>query len=72
MFLYTVQGTTDAGSPGSTSFWIDMSGSSASSRVANLLAAAASGRSLCVWNFGQTESYGGQTGYIAEIEEVSW
>lgn len=72
MFLYTIQGTTDAGTSGSTSFWIDMTGTGAGSRVANLLAAAAAGRSLCVWNYGQTDDYGGQAAYIAIIEEVSW
>lgn len=70
--LYTIQGRTDAGSSGSTSFWIDMTGTGAASRVATLLAAAAAGKSLCAWNYGLTENYGGQSAYVVEIEEVSW
>lgn len=72
MFMFVVKGTTDAGTSGSTTFFIDLTTADASFRVSNVLAAAAAGVPLSIWNYGQTVSYGGQTGYASALESVSW
>jgi hypothetical protein len=72
MLLFTVSGKTDAGTSGSTRFWIDTNATGGAIRGANVLSAAAQGRSIVVFNYGQSASYGGQTAYISTAEQVSY
>jgi hypothetical protein len=72
MFRFTISGTRDDGSPGTTDFWIDTTTTGAASRVANVFAAAAAGKTVFVWNYGQSESFGGQAAYLSAMENVNW
>jgi hypothetical protein len=68
--LFVVTGTTDAGTSGSTAFFIDCTQPGAGTRVANILAAAAQTKTVHIWNYGTPYSYGGQSGYLSAIEIV--
>ncbi len=70
MLLFVVQGTVDNGTSGSQAFWIDSTASGGSLRVANILSAAAQGRTVSIWNYGDTYVYGGQGGYLSQGEFV--
>lgn len=69
MLMFVVQGTLDNGTTGSQAFWIyDTSTPGTGLRAANILAAAAQGKTVSIWNNGTSYSCGGQTGYESLIE----
>lgn len=72
MMLFTVQGTLDNNTSGTQAFWIDTTAAGGSLRVANILSAAAQGKSVTIFNYGTTYSYGGQTGYLSVIEIITY
>jgi hypothetical protein len=72
MLRFVVQGTLDSGATGSQAFWIDSTIAGGSLRVANILTAAAQGKTVSIWNYGDTYAYGGQTGYTSSEETVSY
>ncbi len=68
MLRFEVSGTMDNGTSGTQAFWIDSSAVGGSLRAANILSAAAQGKTVSIWNYGDVYSYGGQTGYLAQGE----
>jgi hypothetical protein len=68
MMLFVVKGTVDNGTTGSQAFWIDSTAAGGSLRVANILSAAAQGKTVSIWNYGDAYSYGGQGGYWSQGE----
>jgi hypothetical protein len=72
MLLFVVRGTLDNGAAGSQAFWIDSTIAGGNLRVPNILSAAAQGKTVSIWNYGDTYAYGGQTGYTSSIETVSY
>ncbi len=69
---FIVNGAMDNGSNGTQAFWIDCTATGASARIANVLAAAAQGKTVSIWNYGTLYSYGGQSGYLSSIEFVNY
>lgn len=59
-------------SSSSQAFWIQDATSEGPARVANILAAAASGQAVGIFNCAQTFSFGGETGYLSLIEIVNY
>ena len=72
LLFFAVSGTLDDGSTGIQSFFIQDSGSEGNVRIANILAAAAAHQTVIIWNYGQTYSYGGQTGYLSSVESAKF
>lgn len=73
ILYFVVTGTLDNGSTGSQPFFIqDPYTTEGGVRIANVLAAAAQGLTISIWNYGVTYSYGGQTGYMSDGEYVSF
>jgi hypothetical protein len=70
MLRFVVQGTLDSGTTGSQAFWIDSTTAGGSLRVANILSAAAQGKTVQIWNVGDTYAYGGQSGYWSNVEST--
>jgi hypothetical protein len=71
-FSFTVTSTQSNGTTSTQMFFIvDSSTASIPIRVANILAAAAEGSTVNVWTYGVSYSFGGQGGYLSEIEFVS-
>jgi hypothetical protein len=68
--MFVVTGTMDNGTSGSTAFFIDCTQAGATTRVANILAAAAQTKTIHIFNYGTTYTYGGQSGYLSAIEFV--
>jgi hypothetical protein len=72
MMRFVVQGTLDNGTTGSQAFWIDGTIAGGSLRVANILSAAAQGKTVLIWNVGDMYAYGGQSGYWSNVEFVNY
>ena len=72
LLFFAVSGTLDDGSTGIQSFFIQDSGSEGNVRIANILAAATAHQTVIIWNYGQTYSYGGQTGYLSSVESAKF
>jgi hypothetical protein len=72
MMFFSVQGTLDSGATGTQAFFIDTTATGGSFRAALILSAAAQGKTVQIWNYGQHFSYGGQTGYLAQGEFVTY
>jgi hypothetical protein len=72
MLRFVVQGTLDDNSTGSQAFWIDSTATGGSLKVANILSAAAQGKTVTIWNTGTAYAYGGQSGYWSGIEIVTY
>jgi hypothetical protein len=72
MLRFVVQGTLDDNTTGSQAFWIDSTATGGNLRVANILSAAAQGKTVSIWNQGTTYAYGGQSGYMSAIEIITY
>jgi hypothetical protein len=70
LFRFVIHGTRDDGTVGDQAFWINDSATAVSLRAAHVLAAAAQGKTVSIWNYGQSYSCGGQSGYLSSIEIV--
>jgi hypothetical protein len=69
---FLVQGTLDNGTTGTQPFFIDTTATGGSFRAALILSAAAMGKTVHIWNYGQALLYGGQTGYLSAAEFVDY
>jgi hypothetical protein len=72
LLRFIVQGTLDDNTTGAQAFWIDSTATGGSLRVANILSAAAQGKTVSIWNTGTTYAAGGQTGYWSNIEITNY
>jgi hypothetical protein len=72
MLRFVVSGTVDNGTSGTQAFWIDSAATGGSLRAANILSAAAQGKTVSIWNYGDFYSYGGQTGYLSQGEWTNY
>jgi hypothetical protein len=70
-FDFTVTSTQN-GTTSSLVFFIVDSAADMPIRIANIMSAAAEQKTVSIWTYGVTYSYGGQSGYRSEIEFVNY